>query len=454
MKRRDFLCNAAAGVVAAACSGSVAAEQPPARPNILLYVTDDHGTNDAGCYGNPLIRTPGLDLLAEEGTRFTYGFCTCSTCSPSRAVLLTGMYNHANGQYGLAHGRHHFASFAGVQSLPVMLADGGYRTASVGKYHVAPEAAYHFAEYLPGGSPEQMADNCREFIQAGGNAPFFLYFCTSEPHRPFRREGSVPVDPKDVIVPPYLPDTPECRDELAQYYGSVERADKGLLRLIAILRETGHWEDTVIVYVSDNGIAFPGAKTTLYEPGIHLPCVVRDPAQAQQGGVCNAMINWADITPTLLDFAGVKPEKPQYQGRSFRAALGQEHPEGWDATYASHTTHEVTMYYPMRVVRTRRYKLIWNLAHTLEYPFASDLWKSSTWQGVLERGDTQYGPRTVEAFLHRPRFELYDLESDPLESKNLADNPQYAAVLAELKGKLKAFQERTKDPWILKWDRE
>ena len=112
------------------------------------------------------------------------------------------------------------------------------------------------------------------------------------------------------------------------------------------------------------------------------------------------------------------------------------------------------MYYPMRMARGRRFKLIWNIAHGLEYPFASDLWESPTWQGVVRRGDTHYGQRTVEAYLHRPEFELYDLENDPDEIRNLADDPRYETVLAEHKAKIRAFQERTDDPWILKWEHE
>ena len=443
------------GAAAWVLPGTGTTQAPTARrPNILLYVVDDQGTNDAGCYGNPVIHTPGLDLLAREGTRFTHAFCTCATCSASRSVILTGMYNHANGQYGHAHSYHHFISFPDIQTLPVMLANAGYRTTCAGKYHVAPEEAYHFGQYLKAPSPRKMADKCRPFIEAEDAGPFFLYFCTTEPHRPFRREGSKAIQPEDVIVPPYLPDIPECREELAQYYGSVERADSGLLRLIEILQDTGHWENTVIVYCSDNGIAFPGAKTTLYEPGMHLPCVVRDPAQEKRGGICNAMVNWADITPTLLDFAGAVPREPQYQGRTFRRVLGQENPEGWDEIYASHTFHEITMYYPMRVVRTRRYKLIWNIAHGLDYPFASDLWASKTWQATLKRGDSHYGKRTVDAYLHRPAFELYDLEKDPHEIVNLADDPNHALILAQLKEKLRAFQKNTGDPWLLKWEYE
>lgn len=108
----------------------------------------------------------------------------------------------------------------------------------------------------------------------------------------------------------------------------------------------------------------------------------------------------------------------------------------------------------MRVVRRRKYKLIWNIAHGLDYPFASDLWEASTWQATIRRGDKYYGKRTIDAYLLRPKFELYDLENDPHEVKNLAENPRYVKILGEMKEQLKAFQRRTKDPWIVKWQYE
>jgi N-sulfoglucosamine sulfohydrolase len=184
---------------------------------------------------------------------------------------------------------------------------------------------------------------------------------------------------------------------------------------------------------------------------------VRSPDQKRRGVVCNAMITWADLAPTILDFAGAlpkQPQKPVFHGRSFLAVLDQTDPKGWDEIYASHTFHEITMYYPMRVVRGRQYKLIWNIAHGLPYPFASDLWASATWQGVRQRGERLYGKRTVESYIHRPAFELYDLKADPDEIHNLAGDPQCAAVLEELKAKLRAFQKRTRDPWVLKWEYE
>ena len=424
------------------------------KRNVLLYVVDDQGSNDAGCYGNGVIKTPGLDELDGAGTRFTHGFCTSASCSASRSVILSGLHNHATGQYGHKHGYNHFVSFPNIKTLWVLLAGAGYRTISAGKYHVAPEKVYHFQHYHAGGSPAQMAENCRKYIADDDKRPFFLYFCTSEPHRPFKRGGSDTFDPKDVIVPPYLPDTPECRQELAKYYGSVQRADSGLVRLMEILKQTGHWDDTMIIYISDNGIAFPGAKTTLYEPGMRLPCVVRNPFAKKKGIATNAMVTWADITPTILDFAGAMPDKPGFHGRSFLSVLEEQNPAGWDEIYASHTFHEITMYYPMRVVRGRRYKLLWNIANGLSYPFASDLWRSETWQGILKRGEKIYGRRSIEAYLHRPKFELYDLQNDPHEINNLADDTKHSKILGELKGKIKAFQKRTKDPWIIKWQYE
>jgi len=439
----------------AICLAMLVAGSTQAAPkNVLLYVVDDLGSTDAGCYGNQAIRTPGLDTLAAAGTRFTRAFCTTASCSASRSVILSGLHNHATGQYGHQHSYNHFVSFDRVRSLPVLLAKAGYRTASAGKYHVAPESVYHFDQYIKGPSPLKMADNCRELIAAESDRPFFLYFCTTEPHRPFKREGFDDFKPEDVIVPDYLPDLPETRAELAKYYGSAARADSGLVRLIEILKATGHWDDTLVIFISDNGIAFPGAKTTLYEPGMRLPCVVRDPYAARHGVVTDAMVSWVDITPTILDYAGATPKDYKFQGRSFLKALDGGSSEGFDEVYASHTFHEITMYYPMRVVRGRRYKLIWNIASGLEYPFASDLYASDTWQAVLRRGEKYYGKRTVDAYLHRPKFELYDLVADPDEVHNLAEDPKYAKVLAEHQAKLKKFQKDTGDPWILKWKYE
>ena len=489
MDRRTFLeksTGLASGMVlASSCNadrpetaavGTAGAET--AARNVVMIVVDDQGL-DAGCYGNPVIQTPHLDRLARDGTRFDYAFCTTASCSASRSVILSGLYNHANGQFGHMHDFHNFHTHAWVESLPVLLRRAGYRTARVGKYHVQPASVYAFDTRLEGNqggqrNPITMANLARDWLAQDREQPFFLYFCTSDPHRSgafledqahrpnaFGNEGTyegvetITYDPADVIVPPFLPDTPACRAELAQYYQAVSRVDQGLGTLIEALKALGYYDDTLILYLSDNGIAFPGAKTTLYDPGMRLPCIVRNPYLEQQGGLTDAMITWADLTPTILDFTGAaSPEGDDLHGRSFLSVLDQRQAQGWDEVYASHTFHEVTMYYPMRVVRTRRHKLLFNIAHGLPYPFATDLYAAPTWRSLVDNGGTHYGKRSVENYVHRPRFELYDLDADPDEVQNLADHSEQAPLFAELQDKLKAFQERTDDPWLLKWTYE
>ncbi len=472
------------------CVSASAAE----KRNVVLFVCDDLGFQ-LGCYGDKVARTPNIDGLAREGVRFTHAFCTTASCSPSRSVILTGLHNHTNGMYGLQHSTHHFQAHAGVLSLPVLLAQGGYRTARIGKYHVAPEEIFHFDLALPGNarSPVVMADNCRDFLAAKDDKPFFLYFCTADPHRsgideqhPLKADkfGSGPkypgvteqvFDPKEVPVPPWLPDTPSCRAELANYYQSISRVDTGLGHLLALLKETGHADDTLILFTSDNGPPWPGAKTTTYEPGLNLPLIVHAPGMKRPGTACDATISWVDFTPTILDWCGVKPpaEAPPiiapgeggkvargklqpytFHGKSFASVWDEEKPADRGIIFASHTFHEVTMYYPVRVIRSGHFKLSLNIAHELSFPFASDLFEGATWQYTLKSGATKYGQRTVDAYLHRPKYELYDLEKDPGELNNLATDPAYKKTFDDLAAQLEDFQKRTKDPWLVKYEHE
>jgi N-sulfoglucosamine sulfohydrolase len=458
-------CVFAAWVIVAA-SITLATEK-----NVVVVVADDLGC-EATAYGSTWIEMPHLNSLTQDATTMTHAFCTTASCSASRSVMLSGMHNHANGMYGLAHAEHHFSSFDRLDTLSARLSKAGYRTGLVGKYHVTPEAVYPFEVMIPGNSRNgvQMADNCRQFLVADRDRPFFLWFATADPHRG-RGVGPKPLtpnrfgnedqhrgiqervyNPDEVVVPAYLPDTPTVRAELAEYAQSCSRFDQGLGRLIEVIKETGNWDNTLLIVISDNGPAFHGAKTTLYEPGMRLPCIVRNPYQKSRPATCHAMITWVDLAPTILEFAGTTDGRPKMQGRSFLAALAEERPAGWDEVYASHTFHEVTMYYPMRVVRGRRYKLIWNIAHQLTYSSASDLYNGATWQEAIAKGlDSKYGQRTVGQYLHRPEFELYDLENDPNETTNLAGESEQATRLDELKAKLKDFQQRTGDPWVHKW---
>jgi len=255
--------------------------------------------------------------------------------------------------------------------------------------------------------------------------------------------------PADVRVPEFLPDIPEVREELADQYESVTRLDTGIGWVMENLRKSGREQDTLVIYVSDNGIPFPGAKTTVYDSGTRVPMIVSSPEILHGGTVNSSMIGLTDLMPTILDWTGTKPPRYPLPGRSFRGIVNASADRSRTEVYASHTFHEVTMFYPMRSVRTQRFRYILNLFPELEFPFATDLFVSKTWQGILQRKLEAMGKRSTHAYLYRPREELYDIERDPAESLNLAADGQYAEVLRELRDKLRQMRTTTDDPWLI-----
>ena len=446
------------------------------RPNIVMVVADDHGREAVGCYGNPVVSTPNIDRLARGGVRFDNAFCTSASCGASRSVILTGLHNHTNRTFGLVHEPHNFSTADHVQTLPALMRQAGYRTGRMGKKHYRPESLFPFDfdppewgtddDLVRGRDDVWLAGRCEEFVNSDG--PYFLYWCSHDPHRSWTREDhplkpdafgnpdeSFPddaeqrFDPDDVIVPPWLSDLPEVRAEIAEYYQSIARLDRGVGRLLELVEAGANGRPTVVLYLSDNGGAFPVAKTTLYDPGMRLPLVVRDPRR-EGGAVCDALVTWADLAPTALDLAGAPDLGAHMFGDSLVPLLEDPAAPGRDHVFASHSFHQVTNYYPMRVVRTHRWKFIFNIAWKLDFPTASDLHMSATWQSTV-REASGLGDREVDDYLHRPRFELYDLDADPNELLNVAEDPANAEQVAEFVTLVRNFQLATNDPWFHKW---
>ncbi|MGL5095689.1 MAG: sulfatase/phosphatase domain-containing protein, partial [Planctomycetia bacterium] len=306
----------------------------------------------------------------------------------------------------------------------------------------------------------RLGEAAAAFLSETSDRPFLLVVGFTDPHRAgagFRGRQPAghelkPYDPKDVTVPFWLPDEPAVRQELADYYGCIRRMDDGVGAVMNAVEKSGRDGETLVVFLSDNGMPFPGAKTNIYDPAVRLPLIVRTPKDKRPGATTDAMASWVDVTPTILDYADAAPPKYKLHGRSLLPVVeAAATPAGWDEVYCSHTFHELTMYYPMRAVRDRKFKFIWNIAAPLTYPHASDLFESPTWQTVLEKKLPMLGARPVERYLHRDEYELYDLESDPMELKNLADDPSHAAVRKEMAAKLRAFQEKTNDPWVVRY---
>lgn len=460
MKRRELL-GAAAGAaigLTTATRGFAAGLDRNRRRNVILLVSDDQGM-DLGCLG-VAVKTPNLDALAAQGTRFDHAYAAVSSCSPSRAVLYTGLYTHQNGMYGLAHDVHNQGLRDGILTLPRLMKNAGYTTALVGKKHVRPESAFPYDVEL---APERsgirdvalIADATEVFLRGIGDAPFFVTVGYSDPHRApvnfgnnreWPRVHDVRYDPATVTVPSHLPDLPAVRADLAQYYESLSRLDEGVGMIRAALERTGHADDTLILFVSDNGRPFPGAKTNLYDPGLHLPLIVHAPGAAG-GAVSDAMVSWVDIAPTILAWTGAAAPSYPLPGRSLLPLLGQRTVPGWDAIFASHDFHEINQYYPMRAIRTRTRSYIENLAWQLPYPVAGDVAGSESWKAIAADPRIRIGKRTQAAYLQRPAREFYDLERDPDEVTNLATRRDRVAERDALAAKLAAFRAETHDPW-------
>lgn len=447
-----------------------------APKNVLLLVADDLG-KQLGCYGAKTCQTPNIDQLAAQGTRFTKAFASTASCSASRSTIYTGLHTHQNGQYGLNGSRHHFTTFENVETAPAILNKLGYLTGIIGKVHVGPEAVYPWEVREESYSRDVawVADRAGEFFEKAQTEerPFYLTIGFIDPHRDWTRSGfgndekfgdgveQKKYRPEDVEVPDFLTDVPGVRQEFASYYESISRMDQGVGLILQKLQETGLYEDTLVIFLSDNGPPFLNSKTTLYDAGVSLPLIVRQPGQSP--AVSPNMISYVDILPTILDFVGggdsnsdndkVKPDKRRL-GRSFLPILteGRELP-AWGEVYGSHTFHEITNYWPTRYVRTRKYKYHRNIAWRLDFPFAADLYGSLTWEDI-RNADTnpskKVGERPLRDYFFRPAETLYDLEEDPFEVRNLAqaqDN-DHADVLAELRDKLEAWQRRSDDPWL------
>jgi N-sulfoglucosamine sulfohydrolase len=430
--RREFL----AGTASVAALQRVAAQ--PKRPrNVLLCIADD-----LGCllpsYGDPNSQMPNIERLAGEGVRFSNAYCTSASCSASRSVVLSGLYNHATGHYGHAQTEHHFSYLPKIVPFTQSLKKAGYATGYIAKLHVAPEDRFGWDLADPMGSRDvwRMSQVAKKFIQDAGSKPWYLHCGFHDPHRAgdgfankeWPNVKRLRLDPAKIKVPSWLPDNALTREDLVEYYEACNRFDAGIGFMLDVLRETGQADNTMVLVMSDHGAPFPNGKTTAYEQGLHVPLIVRCPEVQQRGIVNHALTNWADIMPSILEWTGAKGPDYPLHGRSWMPILGQTNPTGWDRTYFSHSFHEVIDYYPMRGVRTREYRYINNLFHQVQYPQATDLWASKTWQSIRKQGPhAMAGKRSAQAFLHRDAEELYDLRKDPDEVNNLAKSAEHRA---------------------------
>lgn len=451
LSRRRFLEVTAGGALALGCDAGSGGERPRGTgPRSIVLVTgDDLGWLDLSSYGSPNVRTPNLDRLKRGGVSFRRAFDVTSTCSSSRTTYATGQYPHTHGVVGLVHRLPALSLPEGTPTLASHLRAAGLHTAIHGKWHLAfpqgPET-YGYDEVMTSLLTQWIfrSDDSVDFVQRHAKDRFYFEINYMNPHRNyqgrFEQHPDHPVDPAAIVVPAYtrLPDLPGAREELAAYYSQVMRMDAMVGDLVAALEGERLLDDTLIVFISDNGMPFPGNKCNVYDRGTGTPLFFHWPAGFAAGVERDDLVASVDLMPTLLDVVGA-PIPPEVQGRSLLPLLVDPAARGADAVFAEMTRHEDPLF-PMRSVRTATHRYVRNYSDVPTHLEGGE----QAW--VVEYlatnpADCPWGkPRVPE--------ELYDLTRDPNETVNLVDDAAYGGLLAELRARLDAHMTETRDPYL------
>jgi arylsulfatase A-like enzyme len=413
-----------------------AVESATAAPNFVFLISDDHSFPDLGCYGNTAVRTPHLDRMAREGVRFEHCYVSSPQCSPNRSSILTGCTPHTT-----ATSRLHTPMPPWEPTFLEPLRERGYFAGAFRKVHQG--EAFDKRRWDFYGGPELAYDRFFEALPAG--RPFFLHVGFTDPHRPYRPGAfSPPHDPASVRVPPFLPDAPEVRQDIAHYYDAIARMDSDCGTLFESLRRRGLSGNTLAIFTGDNGMPFPRAKGTCYDPGIRVPLIAWWPGRIGAGEVRSEMIAHVDLPSAWLDAAGVKGSS-KMQGRSFLPLLLGRSYQPREEVFAERNWHD--NFDPIRCVRTRTHKLIFNAAPHFPFRPARDIADGPSWPAILRLSRAgKLRPellRMVEPV--RPVLELYDLQKDPNEFHNVATDPAYAEALQDLRGRLARWMDATYD---------
>lgn len=450
MNRREFLNRSGIATVGLGISQVMGVEKIQAesgslskcrRANVLLITCHDLGRH-LGCYGVDTVNTDNIDALAAGGIRFQNYFSTDCVCSPSRGGFLTGRYPQSNGLMGLTHKPWGWSLNEGERHVAAILRDAGYQTTLVGLQHVTSgdprELGYDniLSENRKAGETVKAA---REFLLKAGRSdrPFYLEVGFFEVHRPFINGKDTD---KGVFIPHYLKDTPEIRDDLANFQGSIRFFDKCVGEILDALKQSPAADKTLVVFTSDHGIPYPGAKWCLYEPGIENPLIMFQPGTALQGGkVYHQLMSNVDFLPTLLDLLGVAIPA-NLQGCSFKEVLGGTSTKlPRKEVFAQRTSHALRDN-TSRAIRTERYKLIRYFEPGRVIVFPTD---------AVPQRVAEHTERPKRKPGQRPVVQLFDLDNDPHERNDLAALPEYEKIVRDLSNRLWQWMEQVGDP-ILK----
>ncbi len=481
--RPGRFCFAVLAAIVLSAGSACSPEPPQERPNILFAISDDQSFPHASAYGRSGLRTPAFDRVARQGALFTNAFVASPGCSPSRAALLTGLHT-----WQLEHAGTHASSFPARFSVyPDLLEEAGYFVGYTGKGWVPGNweaggrkrnpAGPAYNERVISSPPPGIGDrdyfaNFEDFLDARPtDRPFCFWFGAQEPHREFGFQSGIQSGKKleDARVPPFLPDTPEIRSDVLDYFFEIEWFDRHLGMMLDLLENKGELGNTLVVVTSDNGMAFPAAKANLYEYGIHVPLAASWPARAPAGRVVDDLVSLVDVAPTFLEAAGVDFDPQTMSGLSFLDLVqgGADRPPR-GGVFAGRERHSSSRHqnlgYPSRAMRTDEFLYIRN--------YAPERWPAGAPQKL--EGDEQLGPMhgayhdidaapslsvLIEgrddpgikryfqlAVDKRPAEELFRIGTDPGCLENLAIDGEYEMVVAILSAALEDYLARTGDP--------
>lgn len=423
---------------------SAAALTLRAAPHIVIFLADDMSRADVSVY-NPRsgIKTPNIERVARAGMTLTHAFVASPSCAPSRAALLTGLLPPRNGAMF-----NHTAPDAALKKWPEYFRAAGYETVSFGKTaHGATVRDYGFDFVSHAGQPfsERIPAAIDWLEKRKAEKPLCLLVGTNWPHTPWPEHSDYPSG--EIALPPSQVDTPETRAWRARYAQAVTEADRELGLIYDAARRT-LGEDTLFIFSSDHGSAFPFGKWNLYDDSLRVPLVVAWPGKVAPGSRSDAMVSWVDLLPTCLEAAGARPPATgrapgQIDGRSFLAVLRGGKSAHRDSIYATHSGDGTMNEYPIRAFRTRDWKYIRNLAPAAEHHThidkATNEHAGGYWPSWVEKAKTDRAAAAIVArYHHRPAEELYDLRADPWELNNLSTSSAHATRLAELRSQLDA----------------
>ncbi len=412
------------------------------KPNIVVIIADDLASNELSCYGGKNIKTPNIDRIAREGVLFTGNYASCTMCVPIRASMYTGLYPVRHGAY-----QNHKNSYPNIKSITSYLPEIGYRVGRTGKQHTEPRSVYRF-EDIPGFEENCISptayyttDGIRKFITES-NQPYCLFVCSTNPHVPWTMGDQSRFDPEKMVLPPAFVDNKETRTLFRNFIAEIGALDDEVGAVLKVLEETGKLDHTLVIFLGEQGPQFPGGKWTCWKYGQSSALLARYPKAITAGSRSDALVQYEDILPTLVEFAGGKAIQ-DIDGKSFLQVLYGKEKDHRNWAYGIHNNIPEGPSYPIRSIQDKRYKLILNLTPDAKY-FEKHMMnikdRTQVWASWLESADVDpQAKNLVDRFETRPAIEFYDLEEDPWELNNLAADPQYAERIVTMESELKKW---------------